>query len=267
MDERTGTMAQACEALTEKEKQTLRLLLVGHDAKSIAQALGLSVHTINERLRDARRKLSVGSSKEAARLLRASEGAAPRNLGDVSFGDAAAATSPQMVGMPAEGPPTHRATRAIGGVVMLSALAASIALLASSQLNPSGRAAPSAPAAAQPAEAPAETEVTSTARAWLELVDASNWSTSYAATAPSFRQLNTLGAWQRASERARVPLGAVVTRTLASEQDIPAPPNGYHIVRFHTDFASRRGATETVSLDQVAGVWRVVGVYVGQRVP
>ena len=42
-------------ALTENEKQTLRLMVRGHDAKSIARSLDLSVHTINERLRDARR--------------------------------------------------------------------------------------------------------------------------------------------------------------------------------------------------------------------
>ncbi len=56
-------------ALTEREKQTLRLIVRGHDAKSIARELNLSVHTINERLRDARRKLAVSSSREAARML------------------------------------------------------------------------------------------------------------------------------------------------------------------------------------------------------
>jgi DNA-binding CsgD family transcriptional regulator len=35
-------------ALTEKEKQTLRLIVRSHGAKSIACSLGLSVHTINE---------------------------------------------------------------------------------------------------------------------------------------------------------------------------------------------------------------------------
>lgn len=49
--------------LSAREKEALRLLLVGHDAKSIANTLGLSVHTINDRLRDARRKLGVSSSR------------------------------------------------------------------------------------------------------------------------------------------------------------------------------------------------------------
>ncbi len=56
-------------ALSEKEKQTLRLIVRGHDAKSIARNLDLSIHTINERLRDARRKMAVSSSREAARML------------------------------------------------------------------------------------------------------------------------------------------------------------------------------------------------------
>src|SRR6218665_1750468 len=78
-------------ALSEKEKQTLRLIVRGHDAKSIARSLDLSVHTINERLRDARRKLAVSSSREAARLLLAAEGegAAPGTpdlLGDSEIG-------------------------------------------------------------------------------------------------------------------------------------------------------------------------------------
>lgn len=71
-------MPQGHRALTDKEKQTLRLLLSGHDAKSMARHLGLSVHTVNERLRDSRRKLSASSSREAARLLRDAEGPAPQ---------------------------------------------------------------------------------------------------------------------------------------------------------------------------------------------
>jgi DNA-binding CsgD family transcriptional regulator len=55
--------------LTDREKVVLRLLAKGFDAKSAARELGLSVHTVNERLRSTRRKLQVTSSREAARLL------------------------------------------------------------------------------------------------------------------------------------------------------------------------------------------------------
>ncbi len=53
--------------ITEREEAVLRLLVQGHEAKSIAATLGLSVHAVNERLRDARRKLGASSSREAAR--------------------------------------------------------------------------------------------------------------------------------------------------------------------------------------------------------
>ena len=98
-------MTAGCDTLTEKEKGTLRLLLSGHDAKSIARQLGLSVHTIHERLRDARRKMSVSSSREAARLLHQIEGPPPELLGEKPIGDAAPA-------IPAH--PGRGTTRSIG---------------------------------------------------------------------------------------------------------------------------------------------------------
>ncbi len=56
-------------ALTDKELEILRLLAAGHTVKSIAAELGRSESSINERLRDARRKTGVSSSRELARLL------------------------------------------------------------------------------------------------------------------------------------------------------------------------------------------------------
>ncbi len=57
------------DALSEKELEILRLLAAGHTVKSIAAGLGRSEASINERLREARRKTGVGSSRELARLL------------------------------------------------------------------------------------------------------------------------------------------------------------------------------------------------------
>jgi DNA-binding CsgD family transcriptional regulator len=56
-------------ALNDKEVEVLRLLAAGHTVKSIAARLGKSEASINERLRDARRKTGVGSSRELARML------------------------------------------------------------------------------------------------------------------------------------------------------------------------------------------------------
>lgn len=58
-------------ALSEKELEILRLLAGGHTVKSIAAQLGRSEASINERLREARRKTGVGSSRELARMIEA----------------------------------------------------------------------------------------------------------------------------------------------------------------------------------------------------
>ena len=55
--------------LNAKERQILLLLAQGHTAKSAAVATGSSVHAVNERLREARRKTGVASSRELARLV------------------------------------------------------------------------------------------------------------------------------------------------------------------------------------------------------
>jgi DNA-binding CsgD family transcriptional regulator len=80
-------------SLSEREQETLRLLLAGHDAKSIARHLGLSVHTVNDRLREARRKLGVSSSREAARLLAQADADHPNSLAHKKFG-----VSDQVIG-------------------------------------------------------------------------------------------------------------------------------------------------------------------------
>ncbi|NRD88212.1 hypothetical protein C8024_00215 [Sphingopyxis sp. BSNA05] len=69
-----------CDNLNEKEKQVLHLLLLGHDAKTAAQEVGVTPNVINERLRSARQKLQVTSSKAAARMLADHEGLAPKFL-------------------------------------------------------------------------------------------------------------------------------------------------------------------------------------------
>ena len=248
-------MVQGYQTLTEKEKQTLRLLLDGHDAKSMARHLGLSVHTVNERLRDARRKLSVSSSKAAARLLRHAERADPEIVGDTPLGDAGSAPGGQSMPQPDITPRrTRRAVWTIGVLAMISLCVAMLALSA-----PAER--PGADAT-EAARSVAETETSRAARDWLTLVDDGKWQESWARTTQSFRSLNTVQVWQSTSEKVRVPLGRVLSRTLVNDQDVPAPPNGYRLVQFHTDFANRQGATETVSLDREGGSWKIVGIYI-----
>lgn len=67
--------------LTPRQKEILRLLLGGFDTKSIAHELEISVHTVTEHLREARRHLGVSNSREAARILGQAEGGPPKNMG------------------------------------------------------------------------------------------------------------------------------------------------------------------------------------------
>ncbi|HET6943135.1 MAG TPA: helix-turn-helix transcriptional regulator [Sphingomicrobium sp.] len=59
--------------LNEAERQVLYLLAEGHTAKSVANELGSTPAAVNERLREARRKTGVGSSRELARRLKSQE--------------------------------------------------------------------------------------------------------------------------------------------------------------------------------------------------
>lgn len=249
-------------ALTEKEKQTLRLIARGHDAKSTARSLGLSVHTINERLRDARRKMAVSSSREAARRLLETESlgaaSAPPNLsGDREFGeDASRARMDQDKAPPRGVRRTHRHSLIISGVLLMMLALGLSALFFSAQV------ASPPPATPEAARSTPSSEVANTARQWLALLDQGNWDASYQQTSASFRERNTAQVWAAVSEQARTPLGAMISRTFVSQENLPAPPDGYEVVKFRTRFANKASALETVTLRRENGSWRVAGVMI-----
>lgn len=248
-------MTTGFQALTEKEKESLRLLVDGHDAKSMARHLGLSVHTINERLRDARRKMAASSSREAARKLREIERGDPEISGDKLLGGAARGAGVEGFPTPATTPGRLRRFGWIAGGVIMSF---SLAMLALSSLSGTV----SAPAAFEskaPSVPAAETASSRSARRWLALVDAGDWSGSWNATGRAFKSLNTLERWTEVSRSVRVPLGALVSRELISEENVPAPPHGYQVVKFRTSYANKAGAIETISLAWEDDSWRVVG--------
>ena len=245
-------MTAAIQTLTEKEKETLRLLVSGYDAKSMARHLGLSVHTVNERLRDARRKMAVSSSREAARQLREVEARTPETLGDKALGDAAGA-SVEETPISAE---TPRMVRPLGWIIG-GLMSLTLALLAFTSMTGTA----GAPAAA-PSTAPAESAAVGAARDWLALVEKGDWNGSWEATGQAFKALNTVETWSRVASQVQGPLGAVKSRVLVSEQEVPAPPYGYQMVKFRTDYANKAGAIETLSLVREGGAWRVVGVTV-----
>lgn len=253
-------MTAGLDALTEKEKDALRLLLRGHDAKSSARELGLSVHTVNERLREARRKLGVTSSREAARRLLAEEGQnpeAPHEFhADKALGDAPEAAA--AAGMTASATRRwvgQRPALALIGVLAMSLVLAALFL-------------PASPLSVLPAAAPApvlaaETDAAAAARAaeaFLTLVDEGRWAESYAATGAEFRRLNTLAVWSEVSERVRPPLGKLLTRDLTGNEWVPAPPAGYRLIKFRSAYANGTQQTESLSLAWEDGAWKVAGI-------
>ncbi|MEL6876562.1 MAG: DUF4019 domain-containing protein [Pseudomonadota bacterium] len=255
-------MSDGLDDLTEKEKDTLRLIVRGHDAKSAARELDLSVHTINERLRASRRKLDVTSSREAARILLESEAKTHENLAYNQLGDApreVVSDLPAPAMAPHDDAPRTRLSGAwvIGGIVLMSIFGAIIALsLAGSQAGPAEEA---EVRTTENAKADAERE--NSARQWLALVDAEDWQTSFEMAGSAFRAPNTIATWQAASEQARGPLGDVIRREAISFETVAAPPRGYQVVRFRTDFQNQSGVIESVTLEREAGELRVVGYF------
>lgn len=246
------TMPPSLPALTAKEKEALRLLASGHDAKSIARHLGLSVHTIHERLRDARRKMATSSSREAARLLREQEGPPPENIGDMQLGAATAA----LPAHPASHQPADRPMWSLPGWLAGGLAMFAIAVLALATI--------SAPAAAPPppATAAAESPPVIAARQFLALVEARDWDGSWNATGQAFKALNSSAKWAEVAARVQGPLGAASSRTLISADYAPAPPYGYWVVKFRSRFAGKPDMIETLSLAQEGDAWRVVGITV-----
>lgn len=251
-------MTLSIDALTEKEKDALRLLLRGHDAKSSALALGLSVHTVNERLREARRKLGTTSSREAARRLLAQEGdnphGAPNNFGDKALGDApderaAAQAASSTKRWPAG---SRLALVALGALIM-----SLIILLILAVLNPVDRGADAASGAA-----PVNMErVQTAARAWLAHIDKQDWNASYAASGAAFQGAISASSWGEAIASARQPHGRVLQRELL-EYGSQSAPRQHRIVVFRTDFENKAAAIETVTLEEEASQYKVVGYWI-----
>lgn len=252
-------MPEGRPSLTDKEKETLRLLVRGYDAKSIARHFQLSVHTVNERLRNARQKMSVSSSREAARLLHDSEDKHPQLSADRIFGEAAARESHLSQPSPENGPVSaQRRAMLVGGFIVMSLIFIALALAPTA---PFSEQTVNAPSGASPVAA-TETEPVQAARQWLALVDNYNWKESWEATGQSFRELNSLEKWTEVANMVQPKLGAVSSRDLISEEFVPAPPQGYQAVKFRSSFKNTPKATETLTLIYEKSGWRVTGYWI-----
>lgn len=257
-------MNERAQMLSEREKETLRLLLAGHDAKSAATALGLSVHTINERLREARRKLGVGSSREAARVLARAED--PNFLGDKQFGVAARAS-----GVTERHPSDQRRRWGSplvwlsGGMVMMFAIVAAVAMTMAP--HGEGKAVQATTPVAFSASDPASDKAgAAAAEAWAKLLDQQRWGDSWKSSGSLFQSKLTEARWTSIVQPLRGQLGAVSSRSMVmvtSATSLPNAPDGqYKIVEFTTNFANKPKAAETVILAKEGADWKVDGYFI-----
>ena len=104
------------------------------------------------------------------------------------------------------------------------------------------------------------------ALAWLASVDHGAYAKSWADSGTLFRAHLSDAEWARIVGPTREPLGAVKSRTLASETTttaLPGAPDGhYEIVRFNTAFAAKHVAVETVVLAEEPTGWKVDGYFI-----
>ena len=119
--------------LTPRQKEILRLLLNGYDAKSVGRELGISVHTVTEHLREARRHLGVSSSREAARILRQAELGPPDNMGPSTLGVVGPATTQLTSGQLS--PNRRLAYAGVSLVILIAAAAIAFSLSGPSPLS------------------------------------------------------------------------------------------------------------------------------------
>lgn len=123
--------------LNQRELDVLRLLASGHTAKSIAEQSGLSVNAVNDRLREARRKTGVGSSRELARLIATQE-----NWGEKI--EVPSRVPLDQTAYPKAAPPRFRSIRR-KAVIMISAVILALSVIAwhqHSEISPSVSASP-----------------------------------------------------------------------------------------------------------------------------
>lgn len=107
----------------------------------------------------------------------------------------------------------------------------------------------------------------SAASEWLALTDAGSYGASWDKAAPVFQGAINKSGWEQALRNARMPLGAVKSRRLASAQfthNLPnAPAGDYFVLQFATQFENKSSAVETVTpMKGPDGNWRVSGYFI-----
>ena len=275
----------AINALSEKEREALRLLLAGHDAKSSAQKLGVSHHAIHDRLRRAREKLGTTGSRQAALLLSEAERRTPDPVvheplgGEVS---APSAEDPSSADMERPGSSWGQG-RGKGLIIMsVSVLIVAATLVITSPGERARDNAGAAEASATGSEAvissptgtattvrpvqelaPTQARSGMAARAFMVLVDAGDAAASYETAAPSFRDAHSFDLW-RLGVAIRASDGGAQRRALVGVQRDSNPSNPRHealeILTFETLMLNGERKTERLVMALNEGRWQAANL-------
>ncbi len=276
---------EGIDALSEKEREALRLLLAGHDAKSSAQELGVSHHAIHDRLRRARQKLGTTGSRQAALLLSEAEKGPPKSFVHELAGGEVTAHSPEdPSSADLKRPVPFWSQRRSKGLIIMSLsiliAAAAIALnthgeslrknaeaiedptLGSKAVitKPTPTANLGHPAEKIPA---GRAKSEAAARKFMDLIDAGEADASYEAAAPTFRKVQGFDLWElgvalRGSE------GGAQRRTLVEVERDGNPSNPVHealeILIFDTIMLNGERKTERLVMALIDGTWQVAKI-------
>ena len=133
---------------------------------------------------------------------------------------------------------------------------------------------PAAEQATQPAlvviPPPSDTSAHAAALAWLAVIDAGRYESSWEHASVAARSVFPRDQWSNSIRAVRSRLGTLQARELAAIRDVadmPGAPGGrYVLVEYRTQFANDPAAVEQVILISEDGVWRGFG-YSVRNVP
>jgi hypothetical protein len=109
-------------------------------------------------------------------------------------------------------------------------------------------------------------EAADAATNWVALIDAGRYQQSWQQAGELFRERVTQTQWASEAKSAREPFGSLQSRTMSAVRfasSLPGVPDGrYAIVQFHSQFAHKASAVETVTLMMEDGTWKAAGYFI-----
>ena len=102
---------------------------------------------------------------------------------------------------------------------------------------------------------------------WLAQTDTGEYESTWESAAALFQAAISKQDWSSALSAARSPMGALLSREVASANystTLPGAPDGEYVVfQFNTSFENKASAVETVTaMKDLDGEWRVAGYFI-----